>query len=497
MFEDVITLGLGHSIMIGHVPQSIGAQNFSDNFFKASKALETIESFGLFGSDLNYNTYYPDVKPEEFNPNEDEFIEPIFRLLSAGIVARNWSPTDFSKNGVLKNSMNLLVGQTINCDHSTDVGNAIGSVKEVQWQESYKDIRNGKELIIPAGINGVLKIDAKANPRIARGIMMDPPSIHSNSVTVRFMWEKSHPSLSDADFWDQFGRAGKDGKLVCKVASNILGYHETSLVSHGADPFAQKVDDKGKIVNPVYANNQAYSYSDKVGRNWYFFTDFKDIGKAEVLHNTMIFNNATTNGLGDPNHKKNKDMNEELKQFLESLFGEGLLSLEQGKEISGELVLQAIKKIQGEKATLEQNLSSITTERDQLKTDLQTLKSEVETNKPMVTIGTQHLSAVREKVTTDYRKLMGEEKIDASMITLIASADLTTLQSLGNTYTTQLEEKFPIKCSDCGSQNVSRASSVTEQNGEGGKEGDTEGKVKDTYDAMTSLINKKKKENQK
>ena len=70
----------------------------------------------------------------------------------------------------------MLVGQTVNCDHSTDVANAIGSVKQTFWQESFK--QDG--IVIPAGINGVLKIDAKANPRLARGILMDPPSIHSN-----------------------------------------------------------------------------------------------------------------------------------------------------------------------------------------------------------------------------------------------------------------------------------------------------------------------------
>ena len=492
MFEDVITLGQGHSIMAGHIPNKISGKGFSEKFFESSKAIETLESFGLFGSDLNYNTYYPDVKPEDLVPTDEEFIEPIYRMLSAGIVARNWSPVDFSKNGVLKSSMNLLIGQTVNCDHETNIGNAIGSVKEVYWQEAYSTNRDGRSITVPAGINAKLKIDAKANPRIARGILMDPPSIHSNSVTIRFMWEKSHPKLSDADFWDQFGRIGSDGRLICKVASNIIGYYETSLVSHGADPFAQKVDENGKIVNPVHAANQANSYSDRVGRNWYFFTDFKDITKAEVLHNTMVFNNAINNGPRDQNNKTQENM-DELKEFLQSLFGENLLSLGENKEATKELALSAIKELIASEKTTKESLSAITTERDNLKTELQGLKDQIEKDKPMVTIGTQHLSDVREKVTSDYKKLMGEDKIDESMITLLSNADLTTLTSLGKTYTSQLEDKFPMKCSDCGSHNVSRASSVTEDTTEN-KDKDKNQSPKDTSEALRSLRLKKRNE---
>lgn len=493
MNEDVITLGLGHSMMIGHTPNSVGVKTVSDNIFKSSKVLETLESFGFFGSDIDYNTYYPGISPEEFTPKDEEFIEPVFRMLSEGIVSKQYSPVDFSRKGVLKDSMNLLLGQTINCDHETNVGNAIGSVKEVYWQEAYTDTVDGKTLLIPAGINAKLKIDAKANPRIARGIMMSPPSIHSNSVTIRFTWDKSHPELSDSEFWEQFGKIGKDGRLVCKEASRVLGYFESSLVSHGADPYAQKVGKDGKIVNPVYADNRANSFSEKTIRNHYFFSDFKNIKNEEVIHNTMVFNNEFNNGHTDPNHKNKNNMNEELKAFLESLFGEGLLSLEEGKEVNQELVKASIKKLINDKSTLNQSLTDITTERDNLKTEVQTLKGEIEGNKSLVTIGTNHLSEVRSKVTTDYKKLMGEDKVDETMVTLISNADITTLTSLGKTYTTQLDDKFPMKCSDCGSHNVSRSSSVTTSLGEGEGQG-KETKIKETFNAMSSLIEKKKKE---
>lgn len=484
-FEEVITLGAGHSMLLGNLPSSVQLSSFSDVYSKSKKS-DSINSFGLFGGDIDYNTYYPEVSPEEFNPKESEFIEPIFRMLSAGIVARNWSPTDFSKEGVLKNSMDLLIGQTVNCDHETNIGNAIGSVKEVYWQEAYTIKKDGKTFTIPAGINAKLRIDGKANPRIARGIMMDPPSIHSNSVTVRFLWEKSHPEMEDRDFWYKLGEVDKDGRLICKVATKILGYYETSLVSHGADPFAQKVDNNGRIINPAYANQANQSYSDKPssGRK-YFFTDYKDLSKVEVLHNTMVFYNDN-----ETNNKKYSHMNE-LQLFIESLFGDNLLSLDEGKTKTQDEVISCIKSLVSSKASLENEVTSLKDEKTKLEGEVSNLKDEIEKNKTFVTIGTEHLSNVRTQVTNDYKKLMDKDA-DESMVTLIANADLNTLTSLGKSYKVQLEQKFPMVCEECGSHKVSRASSVTDQSNSDQNPGN---KIKDTQSLLDDIRKSKKNNN--
>jgi len=68
--------------------------------------------------------------------------------------------------------------------------------------------------------------------------MMDPPSIHSNSVTVRFNHVMSHPELNE-EFWNLAGT--KDKKVTIHlIADEITSYKETSFVNHGADPYAQK-----------------------------------------------------------------------------------------------------------------------------------------------------------------------------------------------------------------------------------------------------------------
>ena len=83
-------IGSGHTIMAGFLPTGVEPQTFSENFYKWNHvSRESVEKLGLFGSDIDYNTYYPNLTKEDLTPNADEFIEPVFRLLSATIVSKN------------------------------------------------------------------------------------------------------------------------------------------------------------------------------------------------------------------------------------------------------------------------------------------------------------------------------------------------------------------------------------------------------------------------
>jgi len=243
-----LKIGSTHAIIVGHKPDQVCAEGLCENLATKMTA-EQVASFGLFGGSADPNKFYPDIQPSDWTPQEEDFIRPIFRGFSAGYVVHGGIPISFKKDGVLKDSLSMAKGITINTNHDTDVEHAIGAVADVTWQEAYKV----GGLTIPAGLNLVMKIDAKSNPRIARGILMDPPSIHSDSVTVRFAWEKSHPEMED--FWDKVGTFDKDGNLVCVVANKISGYQEVSLVHHGADPYAQAQKD-GKILDPTHAETQ-------------------------------------------------------------------------------------------------------------------------------------------------------------------------------------------------------------------------------------------------
>lgn len=477
-------IGSGHTIMAGFLPRGVEPRTFSENFYKWSHvSQESVEKLGLFGSDIDYNTYYPGLTKEDLTPNSEEFIEPVFRLLSSTIVSKNWNPTDFGQPGVLKASMKLLLGQTVNCDHSTDIGNAIGSVSQVMWQEAYKE----GNFVIPAGINGVLKIDGKANPRIARGILMDPPSIHSNSVTVQFKWDKSHPGMDDRDFWNKLGTYDEKGNMIRKVVTEVVRYLETSLVSHGADSFAQKIGEDGKIINPEFAKRTWTSFAEyqEDTKKAYYFTDFKDDFKSFQESNDTPENNI------NPLNTNKKESTMTLAEFLESLYGDNMLSLAEGQEKTAEVALQMVKDLVHGKNDLQAKVDNLTTEKNTLAEQVSNKEAEIANLTAMATVGKNHIAALRETTVANYKKLKGDAA-DETIITMLnaETTGLQTLVSLNKDYQAQLEEKFPLTCSHCGSHDISRGSSVQEPNK---KDPDTthNSEVSSTHDVIEDLYNKK------
>lgn len=483
---DSMVIGSGHTIMAGFIPSRIQPQEFSEKFYEWAKSSpDTIAQFGFWGGDIDYNTYYPDLKPEELKPKDDEFIEPMFRLLSATIVSKNYNPTDFGQNGVLKASMKMLLGQTVNCDHETNIGNAIGAVSKVVWQEAYKD----GNFIIPAGINGILKIDGKANPRIARGILMEPPSIHSNSVTVQFKWDKSHPNMDDDEFYQKLGSYDSKGQMVRRVVTEVVRYLETSLVSHGADTFAQKIGDDGKIVNPEFAKRTWSSYEeyrDDTSKQ-YYFTDFKDHQESisEKDDTQVSFNNQD---ISEPDNKQQKDMNE-LELFIASLFADGMLTLAEGNEQTQDNVKAAIQKLIADRDAANSSVQSLTTEKTSLTDQITKLNAEVANLKELATVGTNYIKSLRDEAVANYKKLKGDE-VDETIVTMLnaETTGLLTLQSLNKEYSQQLEAKFPLSCAKCGSKDISRSSSV---NTETTKNDETEDSSVSNQDVLSKIYRSK------
>jgi hypothetical protein len=483
---DSMVIGQGHTIMAGYIPEAVGAQTFSENYYKwKNPTPDSIAQFGFWGGDIDYNTYYPNLDKSELTPKDEEFIEPMFRLLSETIVSKNWNPTDFGQNGVLKASMKMLLGQTVNCDHETNIGNAIGAVSQVMWQESYKD----GSFTIPAGINGILKIDGKANPRIARGILMEPPSIHSNSVTVQFKWDKSHPQMEDNEFYQKLGTYDSKGVMVRRMVTEIVRYLETSLVSHGADSFAQKIGSDGKIINPTFAKRTWASYEeyrdDKSKQ--YFFTDYKsDLTSYQEKDDTQgSFND---NDAKDNQSNKKNSMNE-LQEFLESLFGDNLLTLEEGKEMNQETVVACIQSLVSSRNELQTSVDNLTTEKNSLTEQVTNLNAEVANLKEMATVGKNHIASLREDAVITYKKLMGDNA-DETIVTMLnaETTGITTLISLTKDYQARLEEKFPLTCSKCGSKDVNRASSVTEDDTQGKETTDGANTTKNSESPSTKNV---------
>lgn len=454
IFVESVILNTGHAIIMAHRPEGIKHEQMNH---KLEEAPQEIEQFGLFDrATPNYSTYYPEVTAEDLQPKDAEFIEPVFRMLSNVTVHARFNPIYFPVE-VLKKSMYKMVGQTINIDHEMAVGNAIGTVKSVEWQNAYT--ANGVK--VPAGFNAVLKIDGKSNPRIARGIMMDPPSIHSNSVTVNFAWQKSHPKMDDNEFFSKLGSFDEKGKLIQKVATDIRSYHETSLVSHGADPFAQKIDDKGKIANPAYAASQ---YSLSADASPFFSWDWKNLEASEF--DEIILNTASgTGSYINNNNNQNSEKMEELLRFLETSFAIEAESLteENVQEKLGEIDFAALQA-KAEKAdapvvVLEiEGLEAIEAEITTLREFKEGVPENLEAQIALAATGQTAIDNLKADTKRLYGLTVEEGKEDASILAVIEGADYKTLQALHKQYDEATEKAFNFTCTDCGSHSVTRAS---------------------------------------
>jgi hypothetical protein len=347
------------------------------------------------------------------------------------------------------------VGQTINVDHETALGNAIGVVTEVKWQNSYK---TDKGNIVPAGFNATLKIDGKSNPRIARGIMMSPPSIHSNSVTVRFAWEQSHTFENENEFYQKLGSYDKDGELIRLIVSDIKQYSETSLVGHGADPYAQQIGKDGKIVNPDYAET-VYSFSKDVQEVDHQYVDYKDIATLSFKANT-IPSNHKTNNINKNNHSMKIT---ELIAEAEKHFGldEGTITeenfIEQFSTSMGEFVPKAdLDAAQLNLSTANDSLGTLTTEKETLGADKIRLEGELETANANARSGDETLAEQNEAKRL-FQLIKGEE-VDEAILNSITKMDFASARSFKKQYEVEANSKFPDTCQDCQSVNISKAS---------------------------------------
>lgn len=457
-YEGSIRLGAAHSLITGHGPRLAFIEQ------QAQQRKEEISKFGLFEyATPNFNTYYPNVTAEDLQPKEEEFIRPVYRALSEVIVRKNVDPLDFSKDGVLKASMGLLEAQTVYTNHDMFVGNEIGVVSKVFWDEGYTS--NG--IKVPAGINAEFLIDGKSHTNLVRKILMDPPAIHSNSVTVNFKWAPSHPKMDMQEFRSKAGTFDNKGELIRRIATEISAYFETSLVSHGADPFAQQVRD-GKIVNPSFANVRDSFSEKKQGSSLYFMFSYKD-SLQEITIPASLNNNETGE---DETNKSQKPMKKESIILLAALIGfiipaEQLsMSSEDFDEAFDLAALEAalatkqpeLLASQTQLTALETEKQTLTTEKETAEAEVQRLTAEIAGLKVSEDEAAQIKSEMLSEVQRVYEAAVGKPATDALTQTF-ASSNFIALKSFKELYGAQLEEKFPGKCNSCGSGDIARNSS--------------------------------------
>ena len=142
---------IGHSVVSNKLPKDAPLADL--NTMIHDDQIE-IEKFGLFDvAAPDFNKFYPDVKAADLEPQDEDFSYPVFRALSK-INVNKFGPIDFGKGNILKDSLSLIIGQTIYPNHESMVGNEVGAVLDAVWQNG--TTQNG--IKVPAGINVKLKL---------------------------------------------------------------------------------------------------------------------------------------------------------------------------------------------------------------------------------------------------------------------------------------------------------------------------------------------------
>lgn len=212
----------------------------SEGITASEKLTELLRTANLWrqNTTVNKNDNFNFEKVADILPKDEEYISVNFRALSKTIVPGHW--IDWSKDNVLKDSVAMLLGATVYPNHEfSDINNWLGAVSNVAWDEAGANAEG-----VP-GINATYKIDALMNPRIARGLLMTPPAIHSTSMTVLFKFEPSHPDIWNESRWRFCELLGEEveGSIVRLIVTEILEYWEASLVFQGADRLAKQYDE--------------------------------------------------------------------------------------------------------------------------------------------------------------------------------------------------------------------------------------------------------------
>ena len=182
----------------------------------------------------------------------------------------------------------MLKGETVYKDHYFySVDGWVGVVSEASW-----DAQGAHAGGIP-GINARLKLDAKKDPMLVRGVAMEPPAVHSCSVTVLFEFDFSHPDLVEQGrFWQLLGEEVED-QIVRLIVTVIFGFWEISLVFQGAQE-----ENKQQPATPANVETDGESTGELGQRDQQRMTAGTPRPTTQTRRTTVIVSNERKQTLG-------------------------------------------------------------------------------------------------------------------------------------------------------------------------------------------------------
>jgi hypothetical protein len=443
----------------------------------------------LSGSDYRPSVVADNVSNAISKP--DEYFPFVFRHLSATIVGGgSWKATEFPAL-VLKAAASLLTNKPVFVNHELEISNLVGVNGNIEFVGGYK-AEDGTD--IPAGLEGPIWIDGLLHQDLTRKLSAFPvPHIQSVSVTVSYNWEPSHTFKNrdgQEDDWAFEMQIGSmvDGKMVRRVATEILDFVETSFVYLGADPFAKIIDAKGDPLNvekSAIVGKSEFSkdplmqlYKDE--SIMYIMED--DVNSKNLLYLKERINNSfSKSGKFSNQHSNTTNMDKLLAAFAKKMGKEVselsvemiadfmfLPTAEHATLVQADKDFKALKplneKAVADLASAQTALSKFesickTTELDALNTDI-----------PFADVigfaklGKASMVAKKEEVIRLYKiTLKADEKADDAILATFDKADDAALTAFIKQYGGTVVGQFAGHCKDCGSDKINYRSSQEDE----------------------------------
>jgi hypothetical protein len=360
------------------------------------------------------------------SPKPEDYIMVPMRALSATGVQGDTINFGHNDGAALKEAVNLFNGLIVLKDHDQTVDKWVGQTQDAYWDTSIPNI--------PPGVNFMLKVDTKADPKLARGLISG--MITSGSVTIQFDYDKSHPDMKDFDFYMQMGTTVK-GKLVQALVTKVTRCYEYSLVWQGADSNAKTVNPDGTIDKPGLA-----------------------------LHTPEVTMKKLALSLGLPETATEDEINTALQAKLAAETAATALVTAAQTQVTALTATLAAKETELNAKVVE--ITVLTAKATTLEAEKTTLSTENTSLKADKAAFDAHLTARRAEALRLYKLDAGEKAIPA-METTINASPLDTVESFVTSFSASVDKSMPISCTKCGSSELSRRASkqseTTEETG--------------------------------
>lgn len=338
--------------------------------------------------------------------NLDDWVKFEFRALSATYLGKEGYFLDFSKEGVLKKSIPLMIAKEsggarrnvlkfTTATHSRSTRDIIGYIAAARWAKATAQFS-------APGINVDVLINKKLGAQEILQLSSNPPLVESVSLALDAKYEKSHPDLETWEFYSMLGRE-VDGEIVRLIATEILNYYHLSLVDEGAD------NEADAVMGSEFSN--IFSQGDE----------------------TPLTRFAGLSPQGDITIETNGGNAMELTKEILAALGK-ILSLD----------IKAPEDLQRGVA--------------ELQSKNETLSKQVEEQDGELKKWDSRLGKKRESVTTLIAKV--DPELAKTLSSAVNTMEWDDLLGMESQYQARLEAKFPPKCQACGSSNVLRRSSV-------------------------------------